>query len=466
MKTEIHSAQGAARSTVLSQLAPRWGCEETIALYLDICQVDTPPRLVKATWDHVRQLRTEIGLVVDFGAGDGRFAQYGQYQQYLGFEVDRTRILGAKLPENANLIEQCAFSAERVQADLCIGNPPFVRNQNLPDGWRKSASQTIEDRTGVRLSGLANAWQYFFFLALTSTHDDGLCALVVPYEWVSRPSAKSLRDFVDANGWAVDVYRLVDDTFDAVLTTASITLIDKSRRDGVWRYFEESATGEYSELSSPTGGIDGVIGYRRRADIGAGQPRAIRGLSPGTQKLLTLTEGERIHAALKIDEDVVPCVTTLRRLPPTVTAFNQKAFNEHYRDPGHKCWLIKTDGKPSERLLRYLDHTPMEGRETATCQEREIWWQFTMPPVPDMLMSQSFRGAFPKIVDNEIGARAVGGVCGLYNISAGQKSALASAATTTDLASRIVAHSNGLRKVEINQFNMYLKEIFGVADTP
>lgn len=464
MKTEINSVQGAARSTVLSQLAPRWGCEEMIALYLDICQVDTPPRIVKATWDHVRQLRDRIGLVVDFGAGDGRFAQYGEYQHYLGFEVDRTRILGAKLSDNAALIEQCAFSAERVQADLCIGNPPFVRNQNLPDGWRRSASQTIEDRTGVRLSGLANAWQYFFFLALTSTRNDGLCALVVPYEWVSRPSAKSLRDYVKKNGWAVDVYRLVDDTFDAVLTTASITLVDKSRSDGVWRYFEESATGEYSELSSPTGSADGVIGYRRRADIQAGQPRAIRGLSPGTQKLLTLTEGERVHAALKIGQDVVPCVTTLRRLPPSVNGLNQQSFNAHYRDPGHKCWLIRTDGEPSDRLLRYLDHTPLDERATATCLDRKIWWQFTMPPIPDMLMSQSFRGKFPKVVNNEIDARAVGGVSGLYNISAEQKSMLASAASTTDLASRIVAHSNGLRKVEINQLNMYLNEIFGAAD--
>lgn len=455
--------QGAAETTVASRLAPEWGCERTIALYLNICQVDTPPKLVRATWDHVHQLREHVGMVVDFGAGDGRFARCGRYDQYIGFEVDKTRIRDADLPDNADLLDQCAFSADRMQADVCIGNPPFVRNQHLPDGWRRSASKVIEERTGVRLSGLANAWQYFFFLALASTKPDGLCALVVPFEWVSRPSAKALRDYIKGKGWRVDVYRLVDSTFDAVLTTASITLIDKTGTDGRWRYFEETADGAYTPLPSPTGGEGGVIGYRRRADVKAGEARAVRGLSPGTQKILTLTEGERVHGGLRVDRDVVPCVTTLRHLPNDVAVLDRQTFNAHYRDPGHKCWLIRTDVEASRELLLYLESTPIEERKTATCNGREVWWRFVMPPTPDMLMSQSFRGRFPKAVNNIIGAKAVGGVCGLYNIDEASKARLASTAATMDLAGRIVAHSNGLRKIEINQLNMLLRELFSPA---
>ena len=453
--------EGAIRSSMLAQLAEGWGCEKTVELYLDICQVDTPHTLVKATWDHVTQLREDIGLVVDFGAGDGRFAHHGCYDQYVGFEVDHTRILDARnLPANAELIDECAFSAERVEADLCIGNPPFVRNQHLPDGWRRSASRVIEERTGVRLSGLANAWQYFFFLALTSTKADGLCALVVPYEWVSRPSARLLRDYICANGWGVDVYRLIDSTFDSVLTTASITIIDKARKDEVWRYYEETAQGRYTPLTSPTGSDGGVMAYRRRSDIGRGEPRAMRGLSPGTQKLLTLTEGERVHAGLKIGRDVVACVTTLRHLPAGVARLDETVFRQHYRDPGHKCWLICTDTEPHILLQQYLDDTPSADRQTATCQERPIWWRFAMPPTPDMLISQSFRGRFPKAVDNQLGAKAVGGVCGLFNINADQKSVLAEAACVTDLSARVVAHSKGLRKIEVNQLNTFLQDLF------
>lgn len=432
----------------------------TVELYLKTCQVDTPDQLVKATWDHVNQLRDNIGLVVDFGAGDGRFSQHGSYRQYIGFEVDATRVRDAILPHNATLFKSCAFSADRVEADLCIGNPPFVRNQHLPDGWRRSASKVIKDRTGVMLSGLANAWQYFFFLALTSVKSDGLCALVVPYEWVSRPSAKQLRDYITANGWGVEVYRLVDSTFDSVLTTASVTIIDKARTDGLWTYFEQTADGAYVGLPSPTGGEAGVMDYRRRSDVGRTEPRATRGLSPGTQKLLTLTEGERAHLGLQPGRDVVECVTTLRHLPPEVVRLDQEAFTRHYRDAGQKCWLIRTNSEPHPTLLAYLENTNLADRATATCLERITWWRFTMPSIPDMLMAQSFRGRFPKIVDNVLGARAVGGVCGVYNVSSEHKRLLARTALTMDLGQRVVAHSNGLRKIEINQLNTLLKDLF------
>ena len=438
---------------------------ETVALYLDTCQVDTPEKLVRATWDHVHQLRGELGHVVDFGAGDGRFALGGRYKRYEGFEIDEARLRGARLPANARLLNQCAFSANVADADLCIGNPPFVRNQHLPDGWRRLASKVIKERTKVALSGLANAWQYFFFLALTSVKENGLCALVVPYEWVSRPAAAALRDYIRAQGYGVDVYRLVDSTFDSVLTTASITIVDKARRDGVWRYFEETAEGKYTAVPSATGAAEGLLRYRRRSDVAAGGPRAIRGLSPGTQKLLTLTEGQRIHFGLKIGRDVAPCVTTLRHVPAETQILDEATFSRHYQSAGERCWLIRTDIDPSPVLLSYLESTDVAARDTSTCNEREVWWRFTMPPVPDVLMSMSFRTEFPKAVENVFKARAVGGVCGVYNLDAAQVATLTSNSNQLDLRKRVVAHSNGLRKIEINQLNALMQDIFSpVAD--
>ena len=140
--------------------------------------------------------------------------------------------------------------------------------------------------------------------------DDGLCALVIPYEWVSRPSARALRGFIEEQRWGVNVYRLVDTTFDSVLTTSSITIVDKAKRSGLWSYFEETADGDYLPLPSPSGSRAGVINYVKRSDIPEGAPRAVRGLSPGTQRVLTLTEGERVRSGLTIGRDVVPCVTT------------------------------------------------------------------------------------------------------------------------------------------------------------
>lgn len=441
-------------------LTREWGEWDSVSLYLNRCQVDTPDPLVEATWKHVAALRTKISKVVDFGAGDGRFARYGSFDQYLGYEIDADRCEGAHLPVNASLINRCAFSDEITDADLCIGNPPFVRNQNLPAGWRQHASQVLKRRTGISISGLANAWQYFFLLSLVSAADDGLCALVIPYEWVSRPSVKILRNYILEKGWNVSVYRLVDSTFDSVLTTSSITIVDKAARDGDWSYFTETANGVYTELSSPSGAADGVIPYRRRSEVARGAPRAVRGLSPGTQKVLTLTEGERIRLGLEIDRDVVACVTSLRPMPADATELDAITFKRMYRDTGQKCWLIRTDQDRSEALVRYLDSVPASDRATATCLERAEWWRFSMPPIPDVLMAQSFKGCFPKGVRNTIKARAVGGVAGVYDLADTQIDDLVGGLDGIDISERVVAHSNGLRKIEINQLNGLLSDHF------
>jgi hypothetical protein len=398
-------------------------------------------------------------LVVDFGAGDGRFSENGKYKNYVGYEIDVARCRQSALPENAVLINQCAFEQQICQADICIGNPPYVRNQDLPSGWRQLASIELERRSGVKLSGLANAWQYFFLLSLLSTKETGLVALVIPYEWVSRPSARALREFILGHGWDVSVFRLSDDTFHRVLTTSSITIIDKKKKTGGWRYFEQNDAGKYIELLSPSGCAGGVLGYAPRTIVNASVVRAKRGLSPGTQEVLTLTEGERVRHGLKVNVDVVPCVTSLKNCPEEKEVLTENLFKEMYRDFGSKCWLIRTDKEPSSRLAQYLEGVDSRSYQTATCLFRECWWKFSMPSPPSLLVATGFRGARPKVLVNEIGARAVGGVCGVYGLDDGAVKALASRLRDVDFSGKIVAHSNGLKKLEINQLNTVLAQI-------
>src|SRR5262249_8060483 len=108
----------------------------------------------------------------------------------------------------------------------------------------------------------------------------------------------------------------------------------------------------------------------------------------------------------------------------------------------------------------YLDAIPPENYQTSTCLERDEWWKFKMPPVPAVLMSMSFKGRFPKGVHNTIGARAVGGVCGIYNVSRNRIPLITGGLGGLDIRKRIVAHSNGLRKIEINQLNALFNEVF------
>ena len=453
----------AVKAREVIDLTRDWGDWSSVSLYLDRCQVDTPSELVRAAWDHVGSLRTSVGKVLDLGAGDARFAAGGNYEEYIGYEIDAERCADAHVPDHGRLVNRCAFSDDIDDADLCIGNPPFVRNQDLPAGWREQASEVIRRRLGISISGLANAWQYFFLQSLASLKDDGLCVLVIPFEWVSRPSARALREYIAKQQWEVNVYRLVDTTFDSVLTTSSITIVDKAKKTGRWSYFEETADGAYLSMLSASGSKAGVIDHVRRSDIPEGSPRAVRGLSPGTQKVLTLTEGERVRSGLSIGRDIVPCITTLRVLPGNLRDLDDAAFKLYYRTPGQKCWLIRTDVVPSGALASYLSAVPSADYQTATCLERETWWAFKMPPVPDVLIAQSFKGEFPKGVRNLIGARAVGGVSGIYNASDDQITTIIGGLDGEDLRDRVVAHSNGLRKIEINQLNSLLLHRFAPA---
>lgn len=445
----------------LDELTDSWGTRDAVSLYLDRCQIDTPRDLVSKVWDLVRERRPEpVTKVVDFGAGDARFADITHYTQYCGYEIDVRRFPKGPLPERATLFQQCSFSAGMTDADLCIGNPPYVRNQDLPSGWRQSAATSLFDRTGTSLSGLANAWQYFFLLALASTKADGLVALLLPYEWVSRPSVQPLRALIRSHRWHVSVYRLRDKTFKRVLTTSSVTVVDKRQSDGHWQFFEEDQTGRFSILPSATGSHAGAVRYLKRSQLVRHNAFAKRGLSPGTQKALVLTEGQRVRAGLKIQADVVPCITSLRSLPTGCDEITDTSFATHFRFAGRRCWLIRTDRTPSMRLRAYLETVPSDYRQTATCVERDEWWKFSMPAPPPLLVATGFRAERPKIVINSVAACAVGSVAGIYGISDNRQRRLVEAFNGLELAQRIVSHSNGLRKVEIHQLNALLAELF------
>jgi hypothetical protein len=439
----------------LAVLTAEWGSKDSIALYLDRCQVDTPLPVVDEVWKQILGRRKKIERVIDYGAGDGRFAQYGSYGSYLGYEIDASRQVPAGLPKHAELVTECAFESRLLSADLVIGNPPYVRNQDLPLGWRQKASALLYERSGLAISGLANAWQYFFLLSLLTTSSKGLCALVIPYEWVSRPSAKAIRDYIVSNGWEVSVYRLLDSTFHRVLTTSSITIVDKRSSKGTWSYFEQQQDGRFLKLSSASGAAEGVLGYTRRKTR---KIVAKRGLSPGTQKIFTLTESERARLGLRRGVDVVPCVTSLKAIKGE-SVLTGEVFTERFVNAGEKCWLIKTTGQLSPYLRAYIDKVPGSEVATATCLARENWWTFAMPSEPQLFVATGFTGDRPKSVVNKCGAVAVGGVAGIYGVSKKNVAPILAALQQLELNTRVVAHANGLKKLEINQLNTLLDEI-------
>jgi len=417
-------------------------------------QVDTPDDVVALTWQLVGDYRHQVARVLDLGAGDCRFALTGTYRTYDGVEIDKHRTKHLDIPRKARVHVGCAFRFDQNEYDLCIGNPPYVRHHDLEEKWRDKTSAYLSKEMGVTLNRKANLYVYFLALALLKTRSDGLIAQVVPVEWTIRPSASGLRKFIKKNKWSVTIYRFNEDIFPTVTTSASIAIIDKRNCTGKWRHFDitrDDTTGKYSTIQAKQ---TRIVPYEQRGIIWA-----LRGMSPGTQTVFTLTEGERIHAGLR-REDVMPCVTTMRRVDHRCLVLDEKSFKRHYIETGEKCWLIKSHASSiSDRLRGYLKGIPKSQRDTWTCNTRRPWHRYILHPVPGLLISAGLSTTGPKVMINQIGAHAVGAVSGVHtNHAKISMTDVGAFISSINFNKTVLSHSGMLRKIEIRQINAVLND--------
>ena len=426
--------------------------------HLQRCQVATPPDVVSLLWRLALAARDgrPFGSVVDLGAGDARFARdpEAKFRSYLGIERDRHKITVAGLPRGARVLQGDAMRWTGSPASLCIGNPPFIKSAHLDPKWRASVLARLEAESGIRLKHTANAFVLFLLQSLLRTRADGLVVQLVPYEWVTRPSAVELRGYIETAGWDVQVYRFNADIFPRVLTTASIVVIDKRGRSGEWRFGEIGRNGAIRPFERPSGTAKAVLPYAKRN----GDVHALRGLSPGGQDIFVLTEEERLHYALRKQRDVVPCVTSLRRVSEESKVLDRATFQREYVEAGARCWLIRSDRlRRSAELTQYLQSVGKRWQQYSTCTTREDWARYVPHPAPALLVSSGFVGKAPKVVVNAVGAVAVGSVYAVLSEQPRlQIAALAKRLRAYDFGRRVVHHANNLKKIEVRQLNAVL----------
>ena len=424
------------------------------AYELSQSQVSTPPAVIRQFWEIVHERRPKLNKVLDLGAGDGRFGKGSRASAYVGIEIDPAKAKVAVVPKNGRMIIGCAFNHKVTNYDACIGNPPYVRHHDLESPWRERIAKGIQEELGIRLNQKSNLFLYFLCLGLLKTSTTGLVALLVPFEWISRPSSAPIREYLRNKGWKVEVYRYKDNIFDSVLTTASVTLIDKAEKAKKWSYFDLSSKNSIQSRRSVSAAVGAVLPYSDRGEIWA-----MRGMSPGSQRIFCLTEGERIHFGLR-KRDVVPCVTSLRHVPREILSLTPVAFQNYYVDAGERCWLVKSFGSVlSSHVRNYLSGVPREAHDNYTCNSRRPWYRFPLHPTPKLLISSGFTSFGPKVIKNPIKAHAVGGVTGIHFDKQGLVNRTQDRLLNFEFEKHVVAHAKTLRKIEIRQLNAALKQL-------
>ena len=425
------------------------------------CQIDTPDQIVRFTWEQVFRRRRKVKTVLDLGAGKGNFAAHGRYDSYVGYEIDAKRVL-TFATTRYRVIHGDALDAAGT-FDLVIGNPPYIRNQDLKGAWRQRAVSLIEAATEVEVDLRANLYIYFMWLALLRSKSNGLVAQIVPADWLVRPSADRLRRYIKSKSWKVEahVFDDADHFFPAVNTNLTLTIIDKSR-SAEWTHF--AVRNDLSLLSSKQRPelVDALTPFPtlRRRSSGL---RAGRGLSPGAQQTFVLTEPQRREHRIELTS-VVPCITSLRGLPRSLTSLTEAAFKTYYVNAGRRCWLLKTD-KPtlSTAVLTWLRQTPKSVRTNSTCRGRAPWYKFLSPPVADILYSSGFRATGPMFLVNAVQARAVGAVHGIFG--ADRPGDLSARLRLVNYERSRFRHGGEFLKIEISQMNELLDETSRALDT-
>lgn len=412
----------------------------------------TPLHLVKAVWKLVERRRPTVRRVLDLGAGDGRFSRTGDYESYTGYELDK-HVVSEKLPRNARMFIQDALDCHG-RYDLGIGNPPFMRIQDLDPNWRDRARRLIAGRSGVDPGKGCNLYLYFIWLNLLHTRSNGLVVLVVPSDWIYKPSAAPLRRYIKSREWSCETYELPSSLdFGGVRgVNAGITVIDKDSHRACTRHYALAA-GRHLRWKR-SGASPSPLEYTD------GRPPiyAFRGVSPGSRETFVLTEKERLEARIS-RRQVYKCIPSLRPLPASVRRLTESVFRRVYVEPNRRCWLLRTDITPLPKSVAlWLERTPSRIRRNATCKVRPTWYRYTPPTAPSVLYSNAFKGSRkPKIVENSAGVRNLGTVHGVSGHVPGL-----SRRSLLDFLRRInyergtVPWSGGLRRVEIGQMNSAL----------
>ncbi|HEX4771576.1 MAG TPA: Eco57I restriction-modification methylase domain-containing protein [Bryobacteraceae bacterium] len=91
------------------------------------------------------------------------------------------------------------FEAISMEADFVIGNPPYVRLEDIPE-----QTATLYRHAYPTMRGRADLYVAFFEAALRQLKEGGICAFICADRWMRNQYGSELREFVTA-GFSVDV---------------------------------------------------------------------------------------------------------------------------------------------------------------------------------------------------------------------------------------------------------------------
>ena len=154
-------------------------------------QIFTPPAIV----DCMRELVRNQGRVLEPACGDGAFLRH--FPEAVGIEIDpRHAPPGAEVMNFFELADDERFAT-------IIGNPPYVRYQDISPGTRRLAKGSVLDKR-------ANLYLFFVEKCLRHLEPGGELIFITPRDLLKATSAVPLNRILFAEGTITDFIDLGD----------------------------------------------------------------------------------------------------------------------------------------------------------------------------------------------------------------------------------------------------------------
>ena len=128
-----------------------------------------------------------------------------------------------------SLLPQPLLGIEGRSFDAVIGNPPFIRYQNFPEGHRNLAFQAMRS-AGLHPNRLTNAWATFLVTSALLLNGQGRLAMVIPAELFQVGYAAEIREYLTNIFHRITIVTFRRLVFDGIQQEIVLLLCEK---DGV-----------------------------------------------------------------------------------------------------------------------------------------------------------------------------------------------------------------------------------------
>lgn len=180
-------------------------------------QVFTPPGVVELMLGLCRN----SGRVLEPSAGDGAFlkALQARGRDCTGIEID------ARVAPEGALVRDFFSYPLKEQFDTIIGNPPYVRYQDIPESTRQRLKSDLFD-------GRSNLFLFFIEKCVRHLKPGGELVFIVPREFIKLTAAKKLNAWLYSQGSITDFLETGDSSiFGPYVPNCAIFRFEKGRME-------------------------------------------------------------------------------------------------------------------------------------------------------------------------------------------------------------------------------------------